>query len=76
MRVKADMKMLEAELKLELQVAATYPFRVHVEKFFKESCNDYLVMELCKYDFETSLKKPNKLPESVRKYIYVGNFFN
>jgi serine/threonine protein kinase len=74
-KVKADMKMLEAELKVGLQIAADCPFLVPVEEFFKESNNWYLIMELCKCDLETLLKKVNKLPESVWKVIYFCKFF-
>jgi serine/threonine protein kinase len=75
MRVEADMKMLEAELKVGLQIAADCPFLVPVEEYFKESGNYYLIMELCKYDLETSLNKLNKLPELVWKNIYFYKLF-
>jgi hypothetical protein len=70
-KVKSNVKGLEAELKVGLRIAAECPYLVPVEEFFKESNNYYLIMEHCKYDLESLLKKLNKLPESVWK----NNFF-
>jgi serine/threonine protein kinase len=65
MKVKCGEKMLEAELKVGIRIASGCDYLIGIEEFFKESNNYYLIMELCKYDLESLLKKHGKLPESV-----------
>jgi serine/threonine protein kinase len=69
-KIKGDGKALEGELKVGLEIASDCPFLVPVEELFKELNHHCLIMELCKDDLESILKKANKLPELVFNFSF------
>jgi hypothetical protein len=70
MKIKGDGKALEAELTVGLEIASNCLFLVPVEEFFKELNHHCLIMELCKDDLKSILKKASKLPELVFNFSF------
>jgi hypothetical protein len=70
MKIKGDGKALEAKLNVGLEIASNCPFLVPVEEFFKELNHYRLIMELCKDDLKSILKKASKFLELVFNFSF------